>query len=119
MRRKSRIEALLDRVDAGAMADTDAFVGELESIDRDYGSNERRWALYALAVFLDKSEDRITPDDIASLVEQGARDRAALAAAIAQDAGRDFAPAMSVGYGIDDGERRAEDFRAVRGEPKV
>ena len=116
---KSRIEALLDRVDAGAVADTDAFVGELESIDRDYGSNERRWALYALAVFLDKSEDRITPDDIASLVEQGARDRAALAAAIAQDAGRDFAPAMSVGYGIDDGERRAEDFRAVRGEPKV
>ena len=113
---KSRIEALLDRVDAGAVADTDAFVGELESIDRDYGSNERRWALYALAVFLDKSEDRITPDDIASLVEQGARDRAA---AIAQDAGRDFAPAMSVGYGIDDGERRAEDFRAVRGEPKV
>ena len=116
---KCRIEALLDRVDAGAVADTDAFVGELESIDRDYGSNERRWALYALAVFLGKSEDRITPDDIASLVEQGARDRAALAAAIAQDAGRDFAPAMSVGYGIDDGERRAEDFRAVRGEPKV
>ena len=116
---KSRIEALLDRVDAGAVADTDAFVGELESIDRDYGSDERRWALYALAVFLGKSEDRITPDDIASLVEQGARDRAALAAAIAQDAGRDFAPAMSVGYGIDDGERRAEDFRAVRGEPKV
>ena len=114
---RSRVEALLDRVDRGEIDDLDRLGEAFREIDRSYEADARRWALYALSVLLGKPEESIGSDDIEELVRQGADDRRALEAAVGQDALRDRAPVMATGYGIDAPEQREADFRAVRGEP--
>lgn len=112
------VERLLDRIDDGEIDSLDGFTGELRRIDEDSRRHTMSWALHALSELLRKPQEQITPEDIAAVVEQGKADRKALDAAVEQDAGRDFAPIMAVGYGIDSPERRPDDFRAVRGEMK-
>lgn len=117
---RCRVERLLDRVDSGEVPDLKSFLGELREIAAHYRDDEMKWARYALAVLLDKEESQLTDEDIAAVIEKGAKDRKALDDAIEQDAGRDFAASMSVGYGIDDPSSRADDFTAVRGSvPKM
>ena len=117
---RCRVERLLDRVVSGEVPDLKSFLGELREIATYYRDDEMKWARYALAVLLDKEESQLTDEDIAAVIEKGAKDRKALDDAIEQDAGRDFAASMSVGYGIDDPSSRADDFTAVRGSvPKM
>lgn len=117
---RCRVERLLDRVDSGEVPDLKSFLSELREIAAYYRDDEMKWARYALAVLLDKEESQLTDEDIAAVIEKGAKDRKALDDAIEQDAGRDFAASMSVGYGIDDPSSRADDFTAVRGSvPKM
>lgn len=117
---RCRVERLLDRVDSGEVPDLKSFLSELREIAAHYRDDEMKWARYALAVLLDKEESQLTDEDIAAVIEKGAKDRKALDDAIEQDAGRDFAASMSVGYGIDDPSSRADDFTAVRGSvPKM
>ena len=113
---RSRVEALLDRIDRGEIDDLNRLEEAFREIDRRYEADARRWALYALSVLLGKPEESIGSDDIGELVRQGADDRRALEAAVGQDALRDRAPVMATGYGIDAPEQREADFRAVRGE---
>lgn len=112
---RRKIAALLDRVDYGVVSDIALFEQELQVIHEEYPRYRDSWAQYALATFLGKPEEAVTSADIASLIEQGEKDRQILAAAVEQDAGRDFAPVMAVGYGRDAEEHRTDDFRAVRG----
>ncbi len=117
---RCRVEALLDRIDSGKVPDLESFAHELHEIAANYRNDEMKWALYALAVLSEKEQQQLTDEDIAAVIEKGAKDRKALDEAIEQDAGRDFAPSMSVGYGIDDLLSRADDFTAVRGTaPKM
>ena len=113
---RSRVEALLDRIDRGEIDDLNRLEEAFREIDRRYEADARRWALYALSVLLGKPEESIGSDDIGELVRQGADDRRALEAAVGQDALRDRAPVMATGYGIDAPEQREADFCAVRGE---
>lgn len=117
---RSRVDALLDRIDSGEIPDLESFAHELHEIVENYRDDEMKWAHYALGVLLEKDEQQITDEDVAGVIEKGAKDRKTLDDAIEQDAGRDFAPSMSVGYGIDDPLSRADDFTAVRGTvPKI
>ena len=113
---RSRVEALLDRIDRGEIDALTRLEEAFREIARRYEADARRWALYALSVLLGKPEESIGSDDIGELVRQGADDRRALEAAVGQDALRDRAPVMATGYGIDAPEQREADFRAVRGE---
>ena len=117
---RCRVEALLDRVDSGEVSDLESFAHELHEIAANYRNDEMKWALYALAVLSEKEQQQLTDEDIAAVIDKGAKDRKTLDDAIEQDAGRDFAPSMSVGYGIDDPLSQADDFTAVRGPaPKM
>ena len=92
---RSRVEALLDRIDRGEIDDLNRLEEAFREIDRRYEADARRWALYALSVLLGKPEESIGSDDIGELVRQGADDRRALEAAVGQDALRDRAPVMA------------------------
>ena len=110
------VNHLLDEVDSTVVNDLDELANRLKALDRDYPQMVARWAVYALETLLGKPAAEITAGDLRQVMEQGASDRRALAAAVAMDVHRDFAPLMAVGYGIDSEACRDADFRAVRGE---
>ena len=61
---RSRVEALLDRIDRGEIDDLNRLEEAFREIDRRYEADARRWALYALSVLLGKPEESIGSDDI-------------------------------------------------------
>lgn len=113
------VNRLLDEVDEGSVDELDQLVERLRSLDQDYPQMVAHWAAYALEALLGKPASEITAGELRQVMEQGASDRKALAAAVAMDVHRDFAPLMAVGYGIDSESCRDADFRAVRGEEPV
>ena len=56
---RSRVEALLDRIDRGEIDDLNRLEEAFREIDRRYEADARRWALYALSVLLGKPEESI------------------------------------------------------------
>ena len=113
------VNHLLDEVDEGSVDELDQLEERLRSLDQDYPQMVAHWAAYALEALLGKPASEITAGELRQVMEQGASDRKALAAAVAMDVHRDFAPLMAVGYGIDSESCRDADFRAVRGEEPV
>ena len=114
---RCEIVRVLDDVDAGRIASPEALTRELRSIDDRYETYADLWSDYALSVLLGKKTAAITGEDIAALVEEAEAARQTLRAAVEKDAGRDVAPLMAIGYGIDsdDPQERSADFDAVRG----
>ena len=113
---KARIEALLDEVDRDGIATLEQLDAAIRDIHARFAEDARGWALYAASVLLGKEVGELTPEDIASIVEQGAKDGESLQSIVEADAEKDFGSIMAVGYGIDalDREERDDDFRAVR-----
>lgn len=113
---KSMITELLDDIDKGDVNDLSEVLTRLSLINDNYGQYVNDWVPYALSVVLSKSHDMITEKDIASIVKQGESDAKSLERAIMLDAGKDRAPLMAIGYGIDsrDEGEIAADFADVR-----
>lgn len=111
------IQQLLDEVDEEKIDSLDALNDRLRAVHNAYERYEMQWAWYAVSVLLGKRTQDITAEDIAALVRQGDKDRASLREAVELDGGRDVAPLMAIGYGIDTDEEpeRSADFNAVRG----
>lgn len=114
---RREIDRMLDSIDAGWIDTLDGVEARLRDIHERYEAFTDRWTDYAVSVFLGKPADEVTPENLEVLIEEGNRDRESLRVAVQVDAGRDVAPLMSIGYGIDaDGfEEVAADFKSVRG----
>lgn len=110
---KARIDELLGRIEDGRISTLPELRAELEKINSFYRRDTEAWAAYALSILLGKEQSELTSEDFENIIEQGSKDREMFETFIKNDAGRDSAPLMAVGYGID-GERD-RDFRSVRG----
>lgn len=112
---KARVNELLGRVDSGETATFEDLRAGFEKINAMYRGDDEAWALYALSVLLGKERSELTGEDITGAIEQGKKEGEILDNYVKNDAGRDSAPLMAVGYGIDGEDDRDEDFRSVRG----
>ena len=113
---RERVEALLDRLERGAIGDLEAWNQALDEIERQLTNDRRGWAEWAAMRLVHATTEGLTPDQRRAIREEGARARRTFMQEVARDAGRDYAASMSVGYGIDSVDVRAADFEAVRGE---
>lgn len=113
---KARIDELLNKMDSGEITSLEELRNEFEKINSLYREDTEVWAAYAVSVLSGKKQTELTAEDIAGVIEQGKKDSEILETFINNDAGRDSAPLMAVGYGIDGEDERDEDFRSVRGK---
>ncbi len=112
---REELSALLEAIDREEITSLEALGERLDILYGSFAAFEQHWAGEALAELLGKPAPQITPDDVREVVRQGKKDHALLEKAIAQDALRDRALMMAVGYGLDFDQEREADFRAVRG----
>lgn len=92
---------------------------ELEKIHNNYYEYEWNWACALLEKHFKIELDKITPDDVISIVEQWKKSVVDLDNLLYEDAKKEFSLSTQVGFGVDgDLRERAKDFASVRGDFK-
>ncbi|MEI6866067.1 DUF4954 family protein [Flavicella sp.] len=90
---------------------------ELNIIHANYYKYEWNWASSLIEKHFKIELDKITPEDIISIVEQWKKSVVELDNLLYEDAKKEFSLSTQVGFGVDgDLKERAKDFASVRGD---
>ncbi len=114
---RSSLGELLDRVDRGEIASMEALSAALTTRYNAYEGDQATFVWGVLSRLLGRPVEAISEGDLQAVVAEGLEAKRLLEEAIAQDAQRDVAPLMSIGYGLDDERVRQADFSAVHTPP--
>ena len=104
---------ILDAVDSGEAATTDAVDGMFRRFAARYDDYARSWAEQTYAAMIGSTP---TAAQLAEAVSEGRKAKERMLRATDADLQRDCSPEMAVSYGLDSPDDECdEDFRAVRG----
>ena len=110
------VQKMLADIDSGAISSLDKIQEAFGTIHNDYAKYEWAWAENVLQQHLGKSVSEITAEDIIGLVNDWKTAVLDLDHQLYNDAGKEFADIVQIGFGLDgDEQTRRADFAAVRG----
>ncbi len=113
---KSEVEALLDDVESGKVADVRSLHQRFVSIHSDYYNYEWTWAYNLIKPFYGTDPEMITAEDVIRIVEQWKDSVVGLDRLVYEDARKEFSLGSMTGFGADgDSEQKNRDFMEVRG----
>jgi hypothetical protein len=110
------IEKLLNDIENGAVSSLEQINQAFASMHANYPDYEWAWAVSILQQHLDKTLDKITPQDVIDMTTKWKAAVIELDNMLHGDAEKEFAATAQIGFGIDgDKETKLNDFAAVRG----
>jgi len=110
------IEKMLSDIENGAISSLEQINQEFVSIHDNYPDYEWAWAVNVLQQHLDKTLDKITPQDVIEMTTKWKAAVVELDNMLHGDAEKEFAATAQIGFGVDgDKETKLNDFAAVRG----
>ncbi len=113
---QSEVEALLDDVESGKVADVRSLHKRFVSIHSDYYNYEWTWAYNLIKPFYGIDPEMITSEDVIRIVEQWKDSVVGLDRLVYEDARKEFSLGSMTGFGADgDSEQKNRDFMEVRG----
>lgn len=113
---QSEVEALLDDVESGKVADVRSLHKRFVSIHSDYYNYEWTWAYNLIMPFYGIDPEMITSEDVIRIVEQWKDSVVGLDRLVYEDARKEFSLGSMTGFGADgDSEQKNRDFMEVRG----
>lgn len=113
---KSEVEALLDDVESGKVADVRSLHKRFVSIHSEYYNYEWTWAYNLIKPFYGTDPEMITAEDVIRIVEQWKDSVVGLDRLVYEDARKEFSLGSMTGFGADgDSEQKNRDFMEVRG----
>ena len=113
---KTCINHLLDEVEQGRVTTTDELNQRLTDMHRNYYDYEWTWAYDKMLEYYGLEPDRITIEDLITIVRQWQESVVALDEMLYADARKEFSLSAKTGFGFDGSNRTAEaDFEQVRG----
>ena len=114
---KGLVDALLDRVESGEVADLAAFDSAFRQMHADYYRLEWDWAYDMFAEFFGYPLESITAEQVCDIVEQWKTAVVGLDKMLYEDAKKEFNLASMTGFGADGSrEEKVQDFEQVRGD---
>ena len=114
---KGLVDALLDRVESGEVADLAAFDSAFRQMHADYYRLEWDWAYDMFAEFFGYPLESITAEQVCDIVEQWKSAVVGLDKMLYEDAKKEFNLASMTGFGADGSrEEKVQDFEQVRGD---
>ena len=114
---KGLVDALLDRVESGEVADLEAFDSAFRQMHADYYRLEWDWAYDKYAEFFGYPLESITVEQVCDIVEQWKTAVVGLDKMLYEDAKKEFNLASMTGFGADGSrEEKVQDFEQVRGD---
>ena len=114
---KELVEALLDRVEKGAVTDLDTVDREFRQMHTDYYRLEWTWAYDKYADFFGFPLETVTAAQVREIVEKWKAAVIGLDEMLYEDARKEFSLASMTGFGADGSREEKElDFEQVRGD---
>ena len=114
---KELVEALLDRVEKGAVTDLDTVDREFRQMHADYYRLEWTWAYDKYADFFGFPLETVTAAQVREIVEKWKAAVIGLDEMLYEDARKEFSLASMTGFGADGSREEKElDFEQVRGD---
>ncbi len=114
---KELVEALLDRVEKGAVTDLDTVDREFRRMHADYYRLEWTWAYDKYADFFGFPLETVTAAQVREIVEKWKAAVIGLDEMLYEDARKEFSLASMTGFGADGSREEKElDFEQVRGD---
>ena len=114
------LEKLLSDIENDAISTMEEVKMVINSLHLNYYNYEWSWAYDALESVYGKKITDFTPGDVIAIVERWKKSVLTIDDMLYKDALKEYSDEIMTGFGIDgdDGNVRAEDFRAVIGEPE-
>lgn len=110
------IEQTIEAIKAGQIASLDELNATLSSLHQEYYDLEWPWAYREMLEWFGLEADKITREDIRRIVDEWERSVVELDQMLYEDAKKEFAMSIKVGFGLAAGaDTREADFECVRG----
>jgi len=115
---KELVNALLDEVEAGKIESAEAFDAALRRMHENYYKYEWTWAYEKMLEYYGLYPDRITIEDLVTIVRQWKESVVTLDKMLYADAKKEFSLSAHTGFGFDGASQRTveRDFEQVRGD---
>ncbi|MDO4692904.1 MAG: DUF4954 family protein [Porphyromonadaceae bacterium] len=114
---REELELTIEAVKSGQIASLDELNTRLSALHQEYYNLEWPWAYRAMLQWFDLEADRITCEDIRRIVDEWERSVVELDQMLYEDAKKEFAMSIKVGFGLaTGGNTREADFECVRGD---
>ena len=115
---KELVNALLDDVEAGKITSAQQFDEALRELHANYYKYEWTWAYDKMLEYFGLYPDRITIDDLITIVDRWQESVVRLDQMLYADAKKEFSLSAHTGFGVDGASQRTveADFEQVRGE---
>ena len=115
---KELVNALLDDVEAGKITSAQQFDEALRELHANYYKYEWTWAYDKMLEYFGLYPDRITIEDLISIVDRWQESVVRLDQMLYADAKKEFSLSAHTGFGVDGASQRTveADFEQVRGE---
>jgi hypothetical protein len=111
------LDGFLCKIEDKAIESLEKAQDELNNIHANYYEYEWNWASALIEKHFKIKLDKVTPDDVISIVEQWKNSVVELDNLLYEDAKKEFSLSTQVGFGVDgDLEERTKDFASVRGD---
>jgi len=113
---RNEIERLIKDIEEGKILRIEEINSYFESLHKNYYSLEWTWAWQKIQEYYNLSPDKITADDIISIIEKWKDAVVKLDNMIYKDARKEFSLSSQTGFGVDgDSNDQKTDFEQVRG----
>ncbi|MFW6257849.1 MAG: hypothetical protein ACOC11_03595, partial [Prolixibacteraceae bacterium] len=112
----AEVNRLVDRISDRDIRDMNELSADFNEIHNNYDEFKWTWFVKNIQIFLGKSMDEISPDNLVAFIQLWQETVIELDDQYLADCLKEFSPEIMTGYGIDGSENeKLADFEAVRG----
>ncbi|MFP4547277.1 MAG: DUF4954 family protein [Fidelibacterota bacterium] len=112
----AEVNRLVDRISDRDIRDMNELSADFNEIHNNYDEYKWTWFVKNIQIFLGKSMDEISPDNLVAFIQLWQETVIELDDQYLADCLKEFSPEIMTGYGIDGSENeKLADFEAVRG----